>query len=96
MLKGIKNTLAVIGGITVASVIYKTAKKIKESGVTMKDIKKQGEHIAESMDEFVEKKKAEKEAKLRAEKEAEEIKEEVKEVVEVVEKEDSKEENNQG
>ena len=81
MLKGIKNALAVIGGITVASVIYKTAKKIKESGVTMKDIKKQGEHIAESMDEFVERKKAEKAAKEAAE----EIKEEVEEV--------SKEEN---
>lgn len=92
MLKGIKNTLAVIGGITVASAIYKGIKSLKESGITMKDLKKQGEHLAESMDDFVEKKKAEKEAKAKAEKEVvEEIKEEVKE--EVVSEEGNKEEN---
>lgn len=94
MLKGIKNTLAIIGGVTVAAVIYKTVKKMKDSGVTVKDLKKQGEQIAESVDEFVEKKKAEKEAKAKAEKEAvEEIKEEAKE--EVV-SEEVKTEENQG
>lgn len=78
MLKGIKNTLAVIGGITVASVIYKGIKNLKESGITMKDLKKQGEHLAESMDDFVEKKKEEKKAaeqKAAEEKNEEEVKE---------------------
>ena len=91
MLKGIKNTLAVIGGITVASVIYKTAKRIKESGVTMKDLKQQGEKISEDIENYVEKKKKEK-----MEKEA--VKEEVKEAEAVLEevKEETKEENNQG
>ena len=96
MLKGIKNTLAIIGGVTVAAVIYKTAKRIKESGVTVKDLKKQGEQIAESVDEFVERKKAEKEAKAKAEKEVvEEVKEEVKEEM-VSEEGNKEEENNQG
>lgn len=77
MLKGIKNTLAIIGGVTVASVIYKTVKKMKESGVTVKDLKKQGEKISEDMEKFMEKKKVEKEIKDVVE----DVKEEVKEVV---------------
>ena len=92
MLKGIKNTLAVIGGITVASVIYKTAKRIKESGVTMKDLKQQGEKISEDIENYVEKKKKEK-----MEKEA--VKEEVKEAEAVLEEgntEEAKEENKEG
>lgn len=94
MLKGIKNTLAVIGGITVASAIYKGIKSLKESGITMKDLKKQGEHLAESMDDFVEKKKEEKKAaeqKSAEEKNKEEVKEEV-----VSEEGNKEEENNQG
>lgn len=75
MLKGIKNTLAVIGGITVASAIYKAAKKIKESGVTVKDLKKQGEKITEDMENFMEKKKLEKEVKDTVEDAKEEVKE---------------------
>ena len=81
MLKGIKNTLAVIGGITVASVIYKAAKRIKESGVTMKDLKKQGEKISEDMEKFMEKKKTEKEVKDAVVESVEEVKEEAKEEV---------------
>ena len=77
MLKGIKNTLAIIGGVTVASVIYKTVKKMKDSGVTMNDLKKQGEKISEDMEKFMEKKKVEKEVKETVE----DVKEEVKEVV---------------
>lgn len=92
MLKGIKNTLAVIGGITVASVIYKTAKRIKESGVTMKDLKKQGEKISEDMENFMEKKKTEKEVKDAVI----ETVENVKEVKEEVVSEEGKKEENQG
>lgn len=90
MLKGIKNTLAVIGGITVAGMIYKGVKRIKDSGVTMEDLKKQGEKISEDMDKFMEKKKAEKAVKETVE----EVKEEVKE--EVVSEETKSTEENQG
>lgn len=90
-MKGIKNALAIIGGVTVASVIYKGIKNLKESGITMKDLKKQGEHLAESMDDFVERKKAEKKAKEIVE----DVKEEVKEAI-VSEEGNKEEENNQG
>ena len=91
MLKGIKNGLAIIGGLTVASMIYKGVKKFKESGVTADDLKKQGEKISDDMKHFMEKKKEEKEAK----KDAEENKEAVKEEV-VSEEGNKEEENNQG
>ena len=93
MLKGIKNTLAIIGGITVASVIYKTAKRIKESGVTMKDLKQQGEKLSEDIENYVEKKKKEKLEKEA--KENETIEAAVEEVKEAV-SEETKEENQQG
>lgn len=77
MLKGIKNTLAVIGGITVATAIYKGIKKFKDSGVTTEDLKKQGEKLSDDMKNFMEKKKVEKEAKAAAEETKDETKEEV-------------------
>lgn len=89
-MKGIKNTLAIIGGLTVANVIYKAAKRIKESGVTVEDLKKQGEKISEDMENFMDKKKMEKEVKDAVEGVTEEVKEAV------TPEEDKKEENKQG